>query len=45
MQEFADEPERQIVGIVGDVRDGGINNEPRPVMYVPQDSSPTPSMP
>lgn len=40
MQEFADEPERQIVGIVGDVRDGGINNEPRPVMYVPQGQLP-----
>lgn len=36
MQQFADEPERQIVGVVGNVRDGGINNDPRPVMYVPQ---------
>ena len=30
MREFAAEPERQIIGIVGDVRDGGLNNEPRP---------------
>ena len=26
---------RQIVGIVGDVRDGGLNRDPRPIMYVP----------
>ncbi|MDA0205442.1 MAG: ABC transporter permease [Acidobacteria bacterium] len=36
MREFNDEPERQIVGIVGDVRDSGLNNDPRPRMYVPQ---------
>jgi len=36
MQEFADEPERQIIGVVGDVRDGGLNNEPGPTMYIPQ---------
>ena len=36
MQEFAGEPERQIVGVVADVRDGGLNNDPQPVMYVPQ---------
>jgi putative ABC transport system permease protein len=35
MREFADEPERQIIGVVGDVRDGGLNNEPGPKMYVP----------
>src|SRR5262249_14757995 len=32
--EFA-EPPRQIVGIVGDVRDQGLNNNPDPIMYVP----------
>jgi len=26
---------RQIVGIVGDVRDGALNREPRPAMYIP----------
>jgi putative ABC transport system permease protein len=26
---------RRIVGIVGDVRDGGLNRDPRPVMYIP----------
>jgi putative ABC transport system permease protein len=36
MREFADEPERQIIGIVGDVRDGDLNNDPSPHTYVPQ---------
>lgn len=26
---------RQIVGVVGNVRDGGLNREPRPIMYIP----------
>jgi putative ABC transport system permease protein len=26
---------RQVIGIVGDVRDGGLNQEPQPAMYVP----------
>jgi predicted permease len=42
MREFADEPERQIIGIVGDVRDGGLNNEPQPRMYVPTAQIPDP---
>jgi putative ABC transport system permease protein len=29
------DPVRQIVGIVGDVRDVGLNRSPRPAMYVP----------
>ena len=36
MQEFKDEPERQIIGIVGDVRDGSLNDDPGPRMYIPQ---------
>src|SRR5215475_9986424 len=36
MKEFNDEPERQIIGIVGDVRGDGLNRDPRPYMYVPQ---------
>lgn len=36
MREFADEPERQIIGIVGDTRDGGLNSDPQPTMYIPQ---------
>jgi hypothetical protein len=40
MHEFDDEPERQIVGIVGDVRDGGLNNDPGPRMYIPQSQVP-----
>jgi predicted permease len=29
------EPPRTIVGIVGDVRDGGLNQDPFPIMYIP----------
>jgi putative ABC transport system permease protein len=36
MREFASEPERQIIGVVGDTRDGGLNSDPAPAMYVPQ---------
>ena len=36
MREFADEPERQVVGIVGDTRDGGLNSDPQPMMFIPQ---------
>jgi len=36
MKEFQGEPTRQIVGVVGDIRDEGLNNQPRGVMYVPQ---------
>ena len=31
-----DDPARQIVGVVGDMRDGGLNREPRPAMYIPE---------
>jgi predicted permease len=40
MREFASEPERQIVGIVGDTRDGGLNSDPQPTMYIPQGQVP-----
>jgi predicted permease len=42
MREFAGERERQIIGIVGDTRDGGLNNEPGPTMYIPQAQVPDP---
>ena len=29
------EPPRQIVGVVGDVRDNGLNSNPEPIMYIP----------
>ena len=29
------EPPREIVGVVGDVRDGGLNQKPFPIMYIP----------
>lgn len=35
-RDFKDEPERQIIGVVGDVRDGGLNRDPGPTMYIPQ---------
>src|SRR6185503_12014387 len=35
MKELGQERERQIVGVASDVRDGGLNNEPGPHMYVP----------
>jgi putative ABC transport system permease protein len=40
MREFATEQPRQIVGVAADVRDGGLNNEPNPAMYVPQAQMP-----
>jgi putative ABC transport system permease protein len=35
MKELATERERQIIGVVGDVRDGGLNVNPLAHMYVP----------
>jgi predicted permease len=32
--EFEDAP-RQIIGIVGDIRDGGLNRDPQPEVYIP----------
>ncbi len=36
MREFADEQPRQIIGIVADSRDGGLDSNPDPKMFVPQ---------
>jgi len=36
MREFAAETERQIIGVVGDTRDQGLNRNPQPAMYIPQ---------
>jgi ABC-type antimicrobial peptide transport system permease subunit len=36
MNILGNEPEREIVGIVGDVRNRGLDDEPLPTMYVPQ---------
>jgi len=35
MKELSQEREREIIGVASDVRDGGLNNEPGPHMYVP----------
>ena len=42
MREFAGEPEREIIGVVGDVRDNGLNQDPGPKMYIPQPQVPDP---
>ena len=36
MREFADEPERQIIGVVADSRDNGLNSDPGAKMFIPQ---------
>ena len=36
MPAFADEPERQVIGVVADTRSGGLDTEPQPAMYIPQ---------
>jgi predicted permease len=36
MREFAAEQPRQIIGVVGDTRDGGLQQRPQPAMYIPQ---------
>jgi len=36
MREFASDPERQIIGVVGDIRDQGLNANPQPSMFIPQ---------
>ena len=36
MREFESEGERQIVGIVGDIRSNGLDTEPQPQMFIPQ---------
>jgi predicted permease len=35
MKELSQEREREIIGVASDVRDGGLNSEPGPHMYVP----------
>lgn len=35
MKELASETPRQIIGVVSDIRDGALNQDPRPTMYVP----------
>ncbi len=36
MREFADEPERHVIGIVADTRSQGLDTDPQPMMYIPQ---------
>jgi putative ABC transport system permease protein len=36
MREYSSEGERQIIGVVGDTRDGGLQQTPGPAMYIPQ---------
>jgi predicted permease len=36
MREFASEGERQIVGVVADIKSNGLDSEPQPQMFIPQ---------
>ena len=36
MKEFAAESERQIIGIIGDIRANGLDSDPGPQMFIPQ---------
>jgi putative ABC transport system permease protein len=36
MHELADEPPRQVIGVVADARDNQLNRDPEPKMFVPQ---------
>ena len=36
MREFEREQDRQIIGVVGDTRNGGLDDEPEPMMFIPQ---------
>jgi len=36
MPQLAKESPRQIIGVVGDIRGNGLNNDPAPTMYIPQ---------
>ena len=40
MREFAGEPDRKVIGVVGDTRTSGLNNNPPPMMYIPQGQVP-----
>jgi hypothetical protein len=40
MREFAADPDRQIIGIVADSKDNGLNQDPGPKMFVPQGQIP-----
>jgi predicted permease len=40
MKELAEEPIRQIIGVVGNVRANGIANDPGPTMYIPHAQMP-----
>ena len=42
MPQFATEMPRQIIGIVGDIRGNGLDNDPPPTMYIPQAQVPDP---
>jgi len=36
MREFASEGERQIIGVVADIKSNGLDSEPQPQMFIPQ---------
>src|SRR4029078_1010108 len=40
MPQLDSEMPRQIIGVVGDIRGNGLNNDPSPTMYIPQAQGP-----
>jgi len=40
MKDFAGEPDRQIIGVVANSRDNGLNQDPQPKMFTPQSQVP-----
>jgi len=40
MKQFATEPARQVIGIVADSRDDGLNQDPGPKMFIPEAQQP-----
>ncbi len=40
MREFADETDRQIVGVVADIKSNGLDSDPQPQMWIPQSQIP-----
>jgi len=40
VREFATDPDRQIIGVIADSKDNGLNQDPGPKMFIPQSQQP-----